>query len=395
MTYRVASRLWARRLVFVAIFGALVFLLFDRRRIQHASPLSAKVAKDSRDDIYEEKIALPSFTGPFRCPIDELPGQVRMRTIRDQGIGVFVHGFKDRVGDMIWVNGAWEGPRLKSIVAYLRAIRSIDKTRDAFLDIGANVGLHTVQIAAEGLSVHSFEPIEANGILVRCSLAFNNIMDRVRVNTFAVGDRAGRFCMTSPTGKYGDSMVDMTAHCGPESRIPMGTMNNYYQKVLQGKQKIAVMKISLRGFEVGAMRSATALFDGEEVPPVVFFDYDIALSKVFTNTQTFPHSANAVIQDHGYNSIELVNFFHSRGFDLYRDTGQNSSAIAPSGFDGLGLTLGQPLAINLVALNRGWKTKLEAAGFLLQGGTLIERNQTATPSEGTDSQPSATSRAKA
>ncbi|KAF2150145.1 hypothetical protein K461DRAFT_315138 [Myriangium duriaei CBS 260.36] len=350
---KVTTRIWPWRFVLVAAVLLLSLLFFKYPFGQHSFPSKDDGATTLEDAIFEAGIFLPSSRGPFICPVHKLPEQVRMRTNK-QNVVVLGHGSADLISDALWEDGKWEFKQLSYMETYMHAIRSMDVKRDGYLDLGANIGTHTLNMATRGFRVHAFEPTPNNNILLECSLALNRFDDRVRLNKFGLGDRVGQVCMKSMPENWGDSRAEPDTSCPPESLSWLGTMNNYYVRVLRGKNKIAVMKIDIQGSEIGALRLATDLFDSEEGPVVVFFEYDIALNK-----------------NSGHDAPELLKFFHNYDFDIYRI--EDQTAISSADFERFGTEVGAPLAENLIALKRSWKAKLEAAGYLFEGGRLLDR----------------------
>lgn len=68
------------------------------------------------------------------------------------------------------------------------------KTGDTVLDIGANIGFHTIQMASRagpGGKVYAFEPVPANLELLEKSIEENDFGDRIAVERAAVGEQAG------------------------------------------------------------------------------------------------------------------------------------------------------------------------------------------------------------
>jgi FkbM family methyltransferase len=72
-----------------------------------------------------------------------------------------------------------------------RFIEQTLRPGDSVLDIGANVGFHTIQMAARVGAmgrVHAFEPLPQNLVLLERSIIENHFEDRVVVEKAAVGD---------------------------------------------------------------------------------------------------------------------------------------------------------------------------------------------------------------
>ncbi|KAJ3025901.1 UNVERIFIED_CONTAM: hypothetical protein HDU68_006522 [Siphonaria sp. JEL0065] len=90
------------------------------------------------------------------------------------------------------------------------------------LDIGANIGLHTVFFANAGYEVHAFEPYRATFSLLGCSVTKNNF-HKVHLNNFGLGTSTNTTCITESFGNRGHATVQENTHCDPEQTIVVWT----------------------------------------------------------------------------------------------------------------------------------------------------------------------------
>ncbi len=58
---------------------------------------------------------------------------------------------------------------------------------DVFLDVGANIGTYAILLAGKGLHGYAFEPIKSNCDSLRINLILNNIEDKVKLFSVALG----------------------------------------------------------------------------------------------------------------------------------------------------------------------------------------------------------------
>lgn len=304
----------------------------------------------------EDDVALTSYAPPFHCDIKSLPWQTRMIRRRQENYVTIVHGFEDMVSDDIWrgmgVLG-WEEPTARQMNLWMEAIMSIEHSRDGFVDLGANVGTHTLYFASRGYNVHAFEPTFANYALLRCSLAISGMAGRVHLNTFGLGDQAKTVCMNSEPKNFGNSKVDPnTTTCQPHLQSNIGTLNTYYHSKLR-RQKIAVLKLDVQGYEVAVLHHGQDFFDSEDAPVAVFFEYDAGM-----------------ISAQGHDPMYVMRYLWQRGYTIWRDT-----MSGPIGEEHT-LRFGkEPLwsgGIDFFAVKTVWKDALEIVGYKFQGGWMLD-----------------------
>ena len=111
------------------------------------------------------------------------------------GAGAPVRLFVDLSDHVIGLNiirGSFEADE----VAFMR---SILRSGDTALDVGAHIGFFAIQMAAlvgpQG-QVHAFEPLAPNADLLERSVAENRFRDRILIHRGAVGTRSGSATLT-------------------------------------------------------------------------------------------------------------------------------------------------------------------------------------------------------
>jgi len=100
-----------------------------------------------------------------------------------------VYGGNDIVSGAIQSSGHWEPHLSTALVAALTKVaeqRGLSRSQVHLLDIGGNVGAHTVYVQAAGFPVVAFEPLLQNEAIIRTNLCFND-PDQERVTLFTVG----------------------------------------------------------------------------------------------------------------------------------------------------------------------------------------------------------------
>jgi FkbM family methyltransferase len=132
---------------------------------------------------------------------------------------------------------------------------------DVFLDVGANIGIISLLVAARGAAggviVHSFEPEPRNAAELRRSIALNHLENRVIVHELGLGDRAGDVGLhvSGPTGEGRHSIL--FARPGSQRiRIPIDTAD---QVVARLGCAPTMVKIDVEGAELLVLKGMSRL----------------------------------------------------------------------------------------------------------------------------------------
>lgn len=110
--------------------------------------------------------------------------------VRDVAAGLQVSYDKNSViGDKLFYFGGFETAEIAFVSARLQRQRN-----PVVLDVGANIGWHTINWAraAPGATFFAFEPSPTVADLLRRNVAMNGFEDRVHIVEVAVGDCVGR-----------------------------------------------------------------------------------------------------------------------------------------------------------------------------------------------------------
>jgi FkbM family methyltransferase len=153
----------------------------------------------------------------------------------------------DHIADKIACHGLYEKDVLEFLLALLKLL-----PQPVVLDIGANIGNHTLAFATVAAQVHAFEPIPAIYALLDQNVAQNQLHNVV-VHNFALSDTAGSdLIYMVQTGNVGASSFDKRAK-GGEPVIVQKRRGDEVEAI-QKLQQLDLVKIDVEAHEVFVLR---------------------------------------------------------------------------------------------------------------------------------------------
>lgn len=139
------------------------------------------------------------------------------------------------------------------------------------VDVGANIGVFTAELAALGFEVHSFEPIPETCARLRLNLGLNgDLLHRIHVNERAVSDVDGKATMTGPGMSPGTAYLSTRAGNGDHRLIEvrMTTLDSYAAQ--RQLEKIDFLKVDVEGYEPAVFRGAGGLLARQAIRTIYF-----------------------------------------------------------------------------------------------------------------------------
>ena len=147
----------------------------------------------------------------------------------------------------IYYYGAFEKP----LLFFLRdTMNRLGSSSPLFVDIGANVGQHSLFMAAHGSQVHSFEPFEPVRAQLQRQIAANNLQT-ITVHPLGLSNENTQLPFFAPTGNnVGIGSFD--AGTTSKGNVSIGELelirgDDYFASA--GIERIDLMKIDVEGFE--------------------------------------------------------------------------------------------------------------------------------------------------
>lgn len=159
--------------------------------------------------------------------------------------------------------------------------------KGAFLDVGANLGIFSVGIAhaRPDVRVHAIEPNPRTAALLRQSIAYNGLEDRVCVHEAALADSPGELAFYDNPQNAGDSHLVGEHEAAPDpSHViavpvhPLDQFEEFLSKVQAEGRRVSCMKMDIQGPEVLALRGMRT-FLKEHRPAIIVEATDDSLCR--------------------------------------------------------------------------------------------------------------------
>eukprot|EP01025_Chloroclados_australasicus_P041225 TRINITY_DN4351_c0_g1_i2.p1 TRINITY_DN4351_c0_g1~~TRINITY_DN4351_c0_g1_i2.p1 ORF type:complete len:443 (-),score=36.59 TRINITY_DN4351_c0_g1_i2:525-1703(-) len=244
----------------------------------HGDELILEVIPYDRDNINFGKRALLFQSGDktlaglaksATCQIDQLSFPFRTVIVRSNPqYKMLIHGQgKDKyISDSLSSGTLTYFERDLQIVMESKLPKDVPHENVVILDIGANIGLHSLYFASKGYEVHAFEPYPDNYNLLQCSKAANSF-ENLYLNNYGLSNSTSEGCMGLDTTNHGSAFVQKSrTDC--ESKIKLSTLDEYMDQYLQEKHPYLI-KIDVEGHEFFALKGAQKLLT-ERTPKYIF-----------------------------------------------------------------------------------------------------------------------------
>jgi FkbM family methyltransferase len=232
--------------------------------------------------LYQRRVAprLGADTRPLElaqwaAPGLELVRQIGMHGIRFERDGIWIddgagHLWAYEPGPLTTTMWSELGERYEQ--AEIEALASRLPAGGTLVDIGANVGLHSVQLArlVPGLEVHACEPVAHTFELLKRNIAKNGVAEQVHARQAAIAERAGTLRITSHL-QFGNFVVPddaaVATHVTEEVRAQ--TLDDL---VVETGGGVDAIKCDVEGAELSVLRGAVMTI--ERCQPTILIEVD-------------------------------------------------------------------------------------------------------------------------
>jgi len=198
----------------------------------------------------------------------------------------------DHVGQEVSINGRYESYQLETIGGWLRDNGYAAGTA---VDVGANIGNHSLFFAQLFDHVHAFEPSPRIFELLRINA---RLAANVTIHNVGLSDRARDAELQHVLGDFGSSRVGAGASSGRAESIRLTQLD---QVAALAGARVRLIKIDVEGHELEVLKGARLVLDRDH--PVVVFE---------AHAETFAGGTSAVIEllrTHGYERFAAIRNF--------------------------------------------------------------------------------------
>lgn len=153
------------------------------------------------------------------------------------------------------------------------ALHSVLRPGEVFVDIGANVGWHTLSLLVARPDVrmaYAFEPSARTFEMLREGVEANGCADRCEVRRLALSDREGsaKFKTFPEMGSLHSSLYPLGDLAFVEEEVPLDTLDAQARTFVAPP---AVIKCDVEGAEMDVLRGAQEVLGGKGGDPPVWF----------------------------------------------------------------------------------------------------------------------------
>jgi FkbM family methyltransferase len=165
---------------------------------------------------------------------------------------------RDFGGRYTFIRGYYYGPGLENI------FKTILKSGDCCLDIGANIGFYSIfssKIVGSRGQVHSFEASPKIAKFLEDNIELNKLSN-VHIHNIALSDAPGEISFFESSGDHLgiSSMRDVGNHRSHEIKVRADTLDSIIDEIPQVK----LIKIDIEGAEMLALKGMTGLLERDK-----------------------------------------------------------------------------------------------------------------------------------
>ncbi|KAI9360452.1 S-adenosyl-L-methionine-dependent methyltransferase [Zopfochytrium polystomum] len=205
------------------------------------------------------------------------PGNSRtaLRTASGDPIGMFVVGDnKDVVSNSIIEHGVWEDWISSGILTALAEGASVKVNDPLFLDIGSNLGFHSVAALAHGYRVLSIDALTLNAHHFMSTLCQTpKLMEKSIFIRNGLGSKPSTCAITSDDGNLGDGSVtceasDIAKYKQDPRPAGMKPLRQFLDVAPLDRfvnEDVWTVKMDVEGFELDVLKGASQLFSKHKV----------------------------------------------------------------------------------------------------------------------------------
>jgi len=154
--------------------------------------------------------------------------------------------------------------------AIIEQVADFIRPETVVLDIGASIGLWTVQLgkiaASRNAQLCAFEPNPANTSWIRSNIALNGLLEIVTIYEMGLGDRAESLTLAHTEHGVGNGAIAVNDEDGIS--VAIGRLDD-----IDIPTPVSFIKMDVEGYEVAILRGAVELIKRDR--PVIFGEFSV------------------------------------------------------------------------------------------------------------------------
>jgi FkbM family methyltransferase len=276
----------------------------------------------------KDRHVLEVLPAPSAQPFSKNPKAVLAKIATPVSTPIFIHDVAECkfISRGILEHGSWE-PHIQQLLLAAMLNSEVPEGRTPyFFDIGANIGVFSLVIAAAGHHVLAFEPMQYNAELLAASIRKAQVQDRVRLfKTALANSSSADLCIEPAAGGHpkqnrGNGQLAppdaASGKCGTKQEtVPVRSVNDVLAQIPAiGSSDICVnaIKADVEGFENFALRGASSIMTGPCPPCLVALEFNRQYSKRAALQQGYTQGSNGtdvfeyLVRELGYTCIDTT-----------------------------------------------------------------------------------------
>lgn len=179
-----------------------------------------------------------------------------------------IYSLKDDnyIGNVITTTGNYEAYETSIILENI-------KKGDIVVDVGANIGFHTLlfadKVGPEG-KVYTFEPDPISYKILLQNIQANHFKNII-AKPLAISNKKIKLDLYKSKNNYGDNRVYASDIPSAKLKVQADSLDNLLKMFFYGAQRVTLLKIDTQGFEPFVIEGAKKLIKKHK--PILFFEY--------------------------------------------------------------------------------------------------------------------------
>ena len=179
---------------------------------------------------------------------------------------MYIYKQKDYVSNYILKEKNWEGKETKNLIDalnYYSSLKSIKNDNIFILDIGANIGWHSIFLGKYGYQILSFEPSDINIYILRKNYCLNPNLNVIFINKGLYNEekKCIHYILTTNIGNgmtiCDNNNITLPYYLSKRGETYMTKLSNYIEFL--STRNLALIKIDIEGSEEKAIESGIEL----------------------------------------------------------------------------------------------------------------------------------------